>query len=890
VVGLLLITGLYALSARLFRQARFMWLAALLIFAPWTILTNLGWFTIYRPTVPGFALSWILLAWVLFLAGLVLSRFTTRSYVLPLKSVAHVLVPFSLLWGVANVDTSRFTFALAIGLYALAAILDHRALLKIGDENFSVLGKTKFLYPVLALIPVWCVYLLAWLLPAARHEHYGLMLLTFSPLGLMVGQWLKRVAPKPRLAQSYALPGYLIGYGTMIVGTTLVAHETPLLALVLLFDALLLVISARLFRNPLWIYPAAALAPVSLLLALHEANVPGNRQGWWLIGLASIYLGLAWALRRANLAAYGTATLTIGFALIALGLPPSSQDQTGALWGYGSAALLYAITAFWLRQPLLLTPACVLIIVPYAIGLQKSPLESEYYGLALFPGAIAALVIGWGLDHRFGGWRDFPWGNLADWPTALAKRLLNWWGLPLYILGFGLAIASPLFTDFKAGLTALNFFLIMPLFGWAIYRFRLRVWLLALALAGHLAAIYYLEELGWWRYPAWAWTRFLPVTLITVLVALFIQQRRREDPPLQLDKLFRGWSRPLYIIATLDIMMGQFLSLSGTWAGATVTVTHALIVAVLASFWLSTWMPYVSATLGTVAFIQWLSTLAGPIEGLPVALAGLALGYGLVGYSLTFVHDHLPPNRKLRPWLAIWALPLQRFSLIFSCGILVLTAWLGLDLVGWTIRAILGLPFRQIVELITVQMVVRVLALLGLLYVAASFIHRWLRLGYVAIGMLLVAWMLQAFYVQLWENIQWYAIPAGFYLLAIAYLEWQRGNKTLARWLDYAAMLLMLGSLFWQTLLFGWGYALMLGTEGFSAFWWGSARRLRRFLYAGMVAVVLATVGQLINSLRSINQWIVFGLIGLLLVIVAVVIERKLENIKAWQELLESWE
>jgi predicted membrane channel-forming protein YqfA (hemolysin III family) len=87
-------------------------------------------------------------------------------------------------------------------------------------------------------------------------------------------------------------------------------------------------------------------------------------------------------------------------------------------------------------------------------------------------------------------------------------------------------------------------------------------------------------------------------------------------------------------------------------------------------------------------------------------------------------------------------------------------------------------------------------------------------------------------------------------------------------------------------------YAFLLGAEGFGAFWWGSARRLRRFLYAGMGGVILAVLGQLINSLRSINQWIVFGIIGLLLVIVAIFVERKLEEIKLfWQEkILETWE
>lgn len=890
VIGLLILIGLYALSARLFRQTRFMWLAALLVFAPWTILTNLGWFTSYRPTMPGFALSWIVLAWFLFLTGLALHRLIPPRYVLPLKAAAHVLLPFSLLWGIANVDTSRFTFGLAIGWYSLAAILDYRRLLRHPEQPFSALEKSKFLYPAFMLLPVWSVYLLAWLLPAARHEHYGLMLLVFGPLGLIAGQWLKRIAPRPEITQSYALPAYLMGYGSMIVGTMLVAHETPLLALALLFDALLLVISARLFRNPLWVYPAATIVPVSLILALHEAGVAGSRQGWWLIGLASIYLALAWALRRVHLAGYGAAPLTIGFALIALGLPPSSQDQIGALWGYGGAAVLYAISACWLRQPLLLTPASALMIVPYAIGLQKSSLAPEYYGLALVPGAVAALALGWILDRHFGDRRGFPWSNPASWPVALASRFLEWWGLPLYVLGFGLAVASPFFTEFRAGLSALNFLLLMPVFGWAIYRFRLRFWLLALALAGHLAAIYYLQELGWWRYPAWAWYRFLPVTLITVLVALIIEHRRNEGAPISVGQAWRGWSRPLYIIAIFDIILGQLLSFNEASIGAIVTLTHTLIIVVLASVWLSAWLAYVSATLGTLALVQWISTLDGPTEGLPVALSGLALGYGLIGYSLNWIHQSTMQNMTLRPWLRIWTAPLQRFSLVFSWIILSLTAWFGFDLVGWTVRAIFGLPFREIVELVTVQMVVRVLALLGLLYVAAAFTYRQVRLGYVALGMLLAAWMLHIFYVQEWENIQWYALPAGLYLLIIAYMEWRRGNKVPARWLDYTAMLLMLGSLFWQTLLFGWGYALLLGTEGFSAFWWGSARRLRRFFYAGMVAVILATVGQLVNSLRSINQWIVFGLIGLILVVVAIIVERKLDNIKAWQEVLDSWE
>jgi hypothetical protein len=930
-VGLLLIVGLYALAARLFRRPGFVWPAATLIFVPWTILTNLGWFTALRPTPPGFAIGWAALAWTLYLVSLLVKRLAPRPYELPLRIVAHALLPFSLLWGIADVDTSRVTFGLAVCLYGLNAWLDGR------HEQASVYVATKFRYPAFGLIPVWCVYLVAWLLPGAHHEHYGLMFLAFGALGLLVGRLLSASAPPqpshPRgelWENLWGLPAYLTGYISLIVGTMLIAHVAPLFALALLYGAALLLVSARLFRSPLWVYPAAAAVPISLLISLHEAGVAVNRHGWWLIGLAAVYLLLAWCLRRTRLEAYGTGVLGVGFALIALSLPPSSQDQIGAQWGYGSAALLYAIAATWLRQPLLLTPACALSIVPYAVGLQRSALAPEHYGLALFPGALAALGLGWLLDARLGTWRDFPWLSPVRWPVAVADRLLGWWGLPLYVLGFGLAAASPFFTDARADGSALNWALLMLLCGWGIYRFRIRGWLLAMGLAGHLSVLYYLDALGWWAYPPWAWLRFLPVTVATTSLGLLVERFRKEGSPLDPECTLRGWSRPLYLLAAADIVLAQVLSLGRTGPSAAVALVHALLLAVLASAWRSHVLPYLTTALGAAALWQWLAALQHPalwpLRSLPVTFSRLALGYGLVGYGIGLLRDRflsrpaLPTRAARAPtvyvediqelaastiekpraepvlpqWLAVWERSLQRSGIVLSWLVFALAGWLGIDLAGWTVRAVLGMPFRAIVETDTARMAIGVLSLLGLLYVAASVTHRRPRLGYAAVGMLLAGWMLYAFYIQQWDDlaqVQWYAMPAGLYLMMVSFLEWRRGNKKLARWLDYAAMLLMIGSLFWQTLRFGWRYALLLGAEGFAALWWGSARRVRRFFYAGMVGVILATLGQLINSLQSINQWIVFGIIGLLLVVVAAVVERRLETIRvSLREVLEHWE
>ena len=116
------------------------------------------------------------------------------------------------------------------------------------------------------------------------------------------------------------------------------------------------------------------------------------------------------------------------------------------------------------------------------------------------------------------------------------------------------------------------------------------------------------------------------------------------------------------------------------------------------------------------------------------------------------------------------------------------------------------------------------------------------------------------------NHLQWYALPTGLYLLIISYFEWHYGHKHLARWVDYAAMVLMFCSLFWQTLILGWIYFFILIMEGLASVWWGSARRLRRFLYAGIVAVMLGTVApidkrsQLHQSMgRLWSNWFILG-------------------------------
>jgi hypothetical protein len=421
-------------------------------------------------------------------------------------------------------------------------------------------------------------------------------------------------------------------------------------------------------------------------------------------------------------------------------------------------------------------------------------------------------------------------------------------------------------------------------------------------MAVHLAVPQFFHYLGWQRLETeeW-WLRFIPVTLVMAALGLFIEKRFKEDSPLTAHKRTVGWSRLFYLFLVADVFLGQVGSLRSTDTGVAVTLIHVLLCAVFASVWISSGLSVLSAFLGIIALLQWHFARQFDIEYLPILLAALGLGYGSLGlgYKILKRNQAGGPEKEAisfgSRWLSVWESSLSGWSLILSFLSMILTFIIGVNLSTWIVSALFGLAFRDFVEFKTVWMAVWVLSLVGLLYALAAAAYRRLRIGYLAVAMLLAAWYLYAFFIKSWDNlrlVQWYALPVGLYLLGIGFIEWNRGNKLLARWLDYAALLLMLGSLFWQTWIFGWLYALMLMAEGLTfLFVMGIGRRLRRFFYAGLIGAMLAVLGQLLNSLQHANQWLVFGIIGLLMISGAIAIERNMETIKTWRdEVLELWE
>jgi hypothetical protein len=192
------------------------------------------------------------------------------------------------------------------------------------------------------------------------------------------------------------------------------------------------------------------------------------------------------------------------------------------------------------------------------------------------------------------------------------------------------------------------------------------------------------------------------------------------------------------------------------------------------------------------------------------------------------------------------------------------------------------------------QMWVRTLALLGLLYLTAALVERRPRLSYLALLLLFTSWSMWLLFIQRASELQLYAVPAGFYLLLMGWLEWASGSRALARWLDWLGVLILFGSAFWQSFgVHGELYALVMIAEGLLIAWLGSLRRLRRLLYLGVAGVVTAVAGQLIEPLFALNTFVLL-LLGILLVGLGIALERRLDKVRELsQELrakMDHWE
>ena len=433
-------------------------------------------------------------------------------------------------------------------------------------------------------------------------------------------------------------------------------------------------------------------------------------------------------------------------------------------------------------------------------------------------------------------------------------------------------------------------------FLWLTRRFRLRGWLLASGVWGQMAALAFIRLIGLTASGAQVALAFMPVTALTFFMGFLVEQGLgeqglfyRENGRLRLS--LSGWSLPFYLLLLVDVGMGQLLTFDLGWESALVTLLNGVIVGLLANHWRLRLLGYGATALGVLALGQWLAWLAIPDTVWPTALALLALVYGVVGYGWRRWRQE---EVGAPPGLEMWERPFIRVGWLVS-GLALLHAFiLSVDLVTIMPRLFWTGGSLPLAEIEVAHMLVRTFALLGLFYLTAALVEQKPRLSYLALLLLFAAWSLWLLLIQGARELQLYAVPAGFYLLLLGWLEWRRGSRGIARWLDWVGVLLLFGSAFWQSFgVHGEWYALLMIIEGLLIAWLGSLRRLRRLLYLGVAGVITAVGGQIIEPLFALNTFVLL-LLGALLVGLGIALERRLEKVRELsQELrakMEHWE
>lgn len=623
---------------------------------------------------------------------------------------------------------------------------------------------------------------------------------------------------------------------------------------------LLYVVRSRLERKP-WLLAVPALLGFWLTLAAYRWAGQDIRQaGLALVALSALYLALA---RRFT------------------GSPVAAR-----IFGYGGKALLVVAVALAAPDEPLLVATLLAIALLAAWQAWREKTEWSYLVAA---SGLSAYILGFDLLNP--GWQ---WLGLALFaPAAVllaAGLLLQTSQATAYarvgrslVIGAGCLTAMGLaFSWLSAPVLLVHSLVLVGLSLLMLLRSDKRVgWFWALLAAGHLAYIAGLatvvNDLAGAN-QAQAGLALLPLGLVLSVVAMWSGPGLR-----QLAAKPAGAPRrlALYLAAGIDLALSLPLTLHDHQIG--------LVVAAVLGGWL-----VVMALRERLEPLAWLAYLpagiaswhSGAVSAIDPALAAIytALGgFGLLALSYLAGWERtrvlVRPARFGGGNLLVVAVVVLTFLLVGRGD------WPG----SWGYLSWL-------------------LSIIGLSLLLVSLFEQrrrpnptvWLRyLSYGSIALLEVAfvlWLLLEGKTQL----QIYTLPVGLLCLAFGWSERWHTNRPVAGLLEGLGLLILLGTTLLQALNWQTGgldkvwFGTLLLAESALAVGFGAANRLRYYFFGGIAGTLLALVALLIDPVAAADRWLTIGGTGLVLIGVALLLERKREQIRRtageWLHQLEQWQ
>ena len=907
-LGIILVQGLavlfYTLYAALSHQRLFAYLAAFLIFFPYT----LSWIAFSALPSTEFSLPWMSLATLLLAAGFALDRRPERYSHGPYLA-GYLLAAFALAWSFPKQDVTLYVLGWSILLALVSQLLVHfhrhaayQDLLgwlfrsEVPTSAAHRAGQVLFLFFGIYAFPGWLTLLL--IQNGIKLEWISLALALVAPLYLAAGLVLRRFRAEytwPLYSAAYALTviAALTSFGALLFADRL-ALPLTLVATVLALDAGMYAASAAIFRQAFWLYPANSLVPVIALLVLdnnHRLTAPWVAGAFMLLAFVDLGLGLWFDRRRyhgfrlrpgagVGVSSYALPFYIIAYLLSALSLITSSSERLLAIWITLAGAALFAISAWAFRKSPFLYLAAWLPAVAYTLGMSLTSLPAAWYGVGWLP-----LIAGYILT-----------GRLVFHKKPLEPRspaVLEHPAMPFYLLAYALSLGMIVFSSGSALTLSVALAAGAVIYFGSAALFRRPAWLYPGLLATQLAVFFYLALQPSQLPPCYISLPFLAVTWITALAGYAFSRREpaaRQTPESSrlaspetgkldlaglpaLDYLMTpSWAQPFFIFAVLDVLIWQGVALFSFETAILVALGNAVLLGLFAMLWRDQALAYGALTFGLLAAgARLLWTPAAPAVIL-AWFGGIGLGLYLLGCLVDAITRlHQPKSSRLEIWLK----PAFHLS------------------IGLTGLAVIGtLPFLMT----EMTAVAAALAFAGAMYLGIAYRGRHYRLGYLAVGMLEAAWVL-ALIARNVQQPQLYAIPAGLYFIAIGRLESRRSRPVYSQILVSLGLAIVLVTSFVQSIQGAQGflYFVLLLAEGILLIWWGAATRQRIPFFAGLGASVLNVVAQVLVLINvyDVNRWFLVLGVGLALVVVAVFVERRRERLisraQAWRDALESW-
>ena len=904
----------YAASAWAFRWRSFAHAAAWLSFFPYT----LAWIRFGPPlSSVQLALVWVGLAAAMLGIGFALDRARTR-YAHGPYLFGYILAGFALVWStpdrVVNIYTLGAAIVIALASHAVAHYGRHRSF----DDlvNFVWRGRaqgsplqravrTAFLFFAAYAFPVWLAQLMAHnQVPLAWR---GLGLALAAPIYIAFGLAARRVRSE------YTWPLYSMGYALTAIGA-MVAFDNVLIAIyVLALDAVVYAASAYIFRQSFWLYLSNTLIPVVTLLTLHYNDTLTEPWASGLfMGLAFLYFFIGQWFNRGKhpernevqskdavgVHPFALPFHSIGYVLSAVAMAVASNDKILAIEVYSAGVALYAISAWAFRESVFLYPAVWLAAVPYYLGMTLTALPPEWYGLGWLPLVVACIALGKFVFHKT------PLGNFktsarAVWdannpttePPNHPTRTFTHPALPFYLLAYALSVSMIVISQhtpitFTVALVAGA----IVYFGSAAL-FRRAVWLYPGLFAAHFALMSYFAINPSGRPAQYITLPFLGLTWLIALIGYAFSRRfpvahRTESGKLQFKfgrwdlefgslpivghLITPSWAQAFFIFAALDVIFWQFVALGRYETAIIVATGFMLLIMLFATFWQDPALAY-----GTLAFL--LLAVGYRLNWAALPLADSFAIVGGIGFGLYLVARIAERSNAA---MRVWIKPLTNAAILLTGLAVVVTLP---SAISRTLASAGALAFA------------------GALYLTIAFRGRYYRLGYTAMAMLQLAWVLILAFVKIAEP-QLYALPAGLYFTGMGFLERRRpgARRVFAVAIESFGLAVLLLPSFVQSLnggAEGLPYFVLLIAEGLLVLWWGAARRFKIPFFIGLAASALNVAGQIVvlfGGGSTLIRWAIIGSAGLLLVTAAVFVERQrailIARAQEWREALERWE